>query len=326
MRPRISPVITRIALRLVLMMAVGAVTTSCGYQLCYDHPHTGQLRVVFDWRDAPGASPQSMSLYLFPTDGDGAGEPLRYEFTDITGGVITVPEGEYRAACLNSDTELILYRNTGSPSTFECYTRTTELMEGYSAYGVRSETVPRAEGTADQPVRLAPDMLWGDSASGIRVEKDRSGTITLYPSESVCTYTVEIRHAENLRYAAALAGSLSSMAGGVLPASGSPTAERITVPFSAVKSDDRTTLHGRFLTFGHPVAEDCTHTLMIYAILSDNAKWCFAYDVTGQIHDAPDPRHVHILLDGLPLPRPMESGGFRPGLDEWQTVRIDITL
>ena len=298
--------------------------SSCGYELCYDHPHTADLRVVFDWRNAPDASPQSMSLYLFPAAG---GEPLRYEFTDITGGMITVPEGAYHAACINSDTELVLYRNTGSRETFECHTRSTALLENYSSYGVRSETVPRAEGTAEERVALSPDMLWGDHAEGIAVAKDARNTVTLYPDEEVCTYTVTVRRAENLKYAAALGGSLSSMAGGVLPAVGTVSDERVTVPFDAFKSQDKTELHARFLTFGHDDGAGCPHSLIIYAILSDNAKWYYTYDVTSQVHDAPDPRHVDIILDGLPLPKPIvNGGGFRPDIDEWKTIKIDIPL
>lgn len=300
------------------------ILCSCDYELCYDHPHTGELRVVFDWRNAPDASPQSMSLYLFPQSG---GEPLRYEFTDITGSVITVPEGTYDAACINSDTEMILYRNTGDLETFECYTRSTELLAGYSSYGVRSESVPRAEGTDDERVTVSPDMAWSDRTADIGVVKGRDNTLTLYPSEAVATYTVEIHNAENLKYAAALGGSLSSLSGGFLLGTGITTDELVTVPFDAYKSEDKTTLHASFLAFGQPQARKCPHTLIIYAILSDNAKWCYTYDVTRQVHEAPDPYHVHIVLDELPLPKPIQNGnGFRPDIDEWKTVKIDITL
>lgn len=311
-----------------IIMAAAAILLlagleACDYELCYSHPHTGVLRVVFDWRHAPEASPQSMSLYLFPAEG---GEPLRYEFTDITGGEITVPEGCYDAACINSDTELVLYRNTGARETFECYTRTTGLLENYRSYGVRPESVPRAAGTDTERVSLSPDMLWGDHLEDIGVAKNSSQTVTLYPDEQVSTYTVTIRNAENLRYAAALGGSLSSLAGGVIPALGAVGDERVTVPFDAVKSQDKTTLHARFLTFGHGDDTGCPHTLSIYAILTDKAKWCYTYDVTAQVHDAPDRRHVDIVLDGLPLPKPLQEGSFVPDIDEWQTVKIDITL
>ena len=47
----------------LLCMAILALTTGCEHkELCYEHPHTMQLDVIFDWGKAPGASPGSMSL------------------------------------------------------------------------------------------------------------------------------------------------------------------------------------------------------------------------------------------------------------------------
>lgn len=45
---------------------------SCEHkELCYDHSHTVDVRVVLDWKNAAEASPSSMRLYLFPQDGGG---------------------------------------------------------------------------------------------------------------------------------------------------------------------------------------------------------------------------------------------------------------
>lgn len=59
-----------------------------------------------------------MRLYLFPVDG---GTSQAYEFTDYRGGYINVPAGGYRALCVNSDTESVLYRNTDSFDGLEAY-------------------------------------------------------------------------------------------------------------------------------------------------------------------------------------------------------------
>lgn len=40
-----------------------------------------------------------------------------------------------------------------------------------------------------------------------------------------------------------------------------------------------------------------------------------------------DPRNVHIVLDGLPLPKPITNGGgFQPEVEPWQPVEIDIEM
>ena len=49
--------------------------------------------------------------------------------------------------------------------------------------------------------------------------------------------------------------------------------------------------------------------------------------MTGQIHSAPDPRNVHIVLDGLPLPKPITNGGgFQPEVEPWKPVEIDLKM
>lgn len=60
-------------LSVLLFSPVGILVfllASCEHkELCYDHSHTVDVRVVLDWKNAVEASPSSMRLYLFPQDG-----------------------------------------------------------------------------------------------------------------------------------------------------------------------------------------------------------------------------------------------------------------
>lgn len=318
-------------LNTVTMAALLVAATSCEHKdLCLDHAHAVEVEVVFDWRNAPDAAPASMSLYLFPGDG----EALRYDFTGRDGGTIRVPIGKYEALCLNSDTENIGYRNTERKGTFEVTTQTSPLLGGLSALGVRSEGAPRADGVGDERVALSPDMLWSDHAESIELKHiPARQRITLYPEQSVCRYTVEIRNAENLKYVFGVSGSISGLAGGLLPGTGPDalTGERVTIPFDAAvgegENGEKSVVTGGLLTFGHSPAVDKAHQLTVYAVLSDGSKWYYTYDVTGQIHSAPDPRNVHIVLDGLPLPKPITNGGgFQPEVEPWKPVEIDLKM
>lgn len=306
--------------------AVLAAATSCEHkELCYDHSDAVDVEVVFDWCNAPDASPESMSLYLFPA----GGEALRYEFTDCRGGTIRVPVGSYEALCLNSDTENVTYRNAERRETFEVTTRTADLLSGLSVLGVLSDGVPRVDGTESERVILPPDMLWSDYAESVEL-KPTAGTptVTLSPEMSICRYTVEIRNAANLKYVSGISGSLSSMAESLYPGVGCDATCKTgaTIPFDAAVSADKSTVTGELFAFGCPSARK-THTLTVYAVLSDESKWYYTYDVTDQIHSAPDRRDVHIVLDGLPLPKPIvNGGGFQPDVDDWQSVNVDIEM
>lgn len=306
----------------LLAVAVLAVLllTSCEHKdLCYDHYHNTKIQVVFDWKNAPDATPETMRLYLFPIDG---GRPRTYEFIDYRGGHVNVPAGRYKALCVNSDTESVLYRGIDSFDSFEAYAPDGVLSVG-------AFLVPRAEGTSEERVAKSPDRLYSARLDDLTVELSKENqTVTLYPELSVCRYRVEIRNVSNLQYVSSdgIAGSLSGMSGGLLVGRNELTSAPVTVPFEVI-SDGVSTLTADFLTFGQTGSSGPAHKLVIYVIMSDGSKNYYTFDVTRQVDEAADPRDVHILLDGLPLPKPIvNGGGFQPAVDEWENIDIDVPM
>ena len=293
------------------------LVTACEHkELCFAHAHTTEMQVIFNWKYAPEAHPASMRLYLFPETGK---EPLIYEFGNHMEGKITVSVGRYRALCMNNDTEFILFRNTDH----------YESIKAYLADGAFPRPVPRAGNTGEQRVKFTPDKLWSDRMEEVEVVASaKEQTLTLYPKAIVCHYTVEIKNVENLKYLTEgeLFGSLTNMSDGFMLGTNLPTEELATLPFD-MTSDSRSTVNADFYTFGYPATSTNTQYLTVYAILNDGKKYSFTYDVTEKIHNSPDPANVHILLDGLPLPKPIDNGGgFNPDVDEWSTVDIDISM
>lgn len=286
-------------------------------ELADDCGSTMDLRVIFDWRHAPQAAPLSMSLYLFPFDGT---KVLQYEFTDHNGGLIRVPRGSYAALCLNSDTENLSYLNQAGIETFEISTVSTSLF-GNLLNGDEERPIVGA----DERIAFSPGMLWSNHIGQIELRDQPH--ITLYPQLAVCHYTVEILHVENLKYVTSISGSVSGLSGGLLVGQEKTNDECVTIPFKTEIRTGRTEIEGSFLTFGHAESGLNKHLLIIYAVLVDGSKWYYTYDVTDQIHSAADSRDVHILLDGLPLPQPIEDGsGFVPSVDDWHSVDVDISM
>lgn len=294
--------------------------TSCEHKdLCYDHFHSTKIQVVFDWKNAPDVTPETMRLYLFPMDG---GRPQAYEFTDYRGGYINIPAGRYRVLCVNSDTESVLYRNIDLFDSFEAYAPDGVL-------NVRFSLAPRAEGTSGEHVVKSPDRLYSARLDDVTIElSNENQTVTLYPEPSVCRYRVTITNAANLKYISSdgISGALSGMSGGLLVGRNELTSDPVTVPFGVV-SDGVSTLTADFLTFGQTDSIGPVHKLVIYVIMSDGSKNYYTFDVTRQVDEAADPRDVHILLDGLPLPKPIvNGGGFQPAIDEWQNIDVDVPM
>ena len=305
--------------------AILPLLTACEHkELCYSHPHTTRLEVVFDWVEAPDANPATMSLYLYPEDGT---EPLRYEFTNRDGGIITVPTGVYDAIGVNSDKETQRIQGKEHWETFEVTTGATRSLRGLLSG--KSETAPRARGAETERDALEPEALWSDHAERLDIGSEYGvKKIVLTPKSRVINCTVEVHNAENLRYVNAISAALTGMAGGWLAGVDALTEEKVTIPFEMNVSEDKTLVTGQLSTFGHCPKEAGTHKLMIYAQMSDDSTYFYEVDVTDQLHDpAQDPTHIRIVLDKLPLPLPIGGGGgLRPTVKEWQEIHIDLPM
>lgn len=316
------------------LLLLGAATSSCHHKdLCFDHVHTYEVNVVFDWRNAPDGNPESMALYMFDrgeTSQPIANGSLRYIFTDRYGGRIRIPFGYYDGLCMNSDdTDWAHFRHTEDIDNFEIYTKEVEQL---TAYGLSTRAVPRAEGAEDERVVETPGMAWSSRTDSIALpitDSDAVRTITLYPEEIVCHYTVDILDVDHIEYVSntEIDGTLSGMAEGYCHGKRCTNENNVTIPFTLAVDKDARTLHSEFLTFGECGVTAHKHTLTIYMYLNDDSKWYYTFDVTDQIKDAPDPRHVHIVVRGLPLPKPLShGGGLRPEVEDWQTVNIPMPM
>lgn len=326
--------IKQLVITLTALVAM-ALMSSCEHkELCYDHPHSAMLNVVFDWSLAPEAeeSVDAMAVYLFPDDGTPS---LRYDFTNLSGGRIKVPCGSYRVMCLNSDIDDVDLLNTLAWPTFQLALRTTSLFAPMAAMGVRAEYAPRAQGTEQERVVFSPQPLWSDRLTDVDLSDIdvNEHTITLVPVDITCHYTVEILNASNLKYVDAISASISSMAGSYFPTLLTAGPELVTMPFGLSTAQARSTVSGEFYTFGLTPAEaegltpEVAHHIMVYAVLSDGARLYYPFNVTDQVVNAPDPRNVHIVIDGLPLPKPIvNGGGFQPEVDEWDPIYIDLEM
>lgn len=317
-------------LRLMLLFTAMLCLCSCTHkELCMEHPHPVPLRLEFDWRDAPTASPDGMCVFFYPEKG---GQPRRFDFSNISGGRISLAAGRYKLICYNNDTERVYFGNTDSFGLHSIFTPTTDL---FAPLGLSSKagTVPRAD--AAERVVSTPDLIWGCSVQEIEVEElpadSAERVITLYPHLLVRNYTLHVKNCDGLKYAGQMCGSLYGMASGIYLNSEENFSENATIPYECYKLDD-TTIEAKFLTFGDNPAVCKPHRVVLYIWMSDGKIYCYGlnddkYDVTDQVHNAPDPYNVYLEIDGMDLPKPISNGsGFSPDVDDWVEVKGDINL
>lgn len=321
-----------------------SVFVGCNHkELCYHHPHTSRIRVAYDWSNAPEADPEGMCVYFYPEDGRA---PIRVDFSGTDGGYVDLDNGRYTAITYNNDTEAVQFGGIDKFATHFAYTRTGGLFE--SVAGMAGYDVPRADD--NERVVICPEMLWGARASqiiitdaGMQYVCPSAGRVTersfdvgddyviiFTPEELVCHYSYEIRNVSNLGSVSRMSASLSGMSSGMLLGDFSLDRECVTLPFDATADDTGTTIYGQFLTFGYSEENVQQHRLLLYVWLEDGRKLCYGreterFDVTAQIHTAPDRRRVHIIIDGLDLPEPITSGGgFDVNVDDWIQINEDL--
>lgn len=316
-------------LRLALLTVVTVLMlASCVHEpLCYTHPHTARLTIEFDWRDAPEAEPASMSVYLFPHGSDG--QSLRYEFTGCEGGTIEVPVGDYDLVCVNSDTREVIYSERQTRDDFYLTTPNTGLLSTLASLGIRVQAPPRAPGTEQQRVVQSLEPIFRHRVDSIIcVKDDTAQVVRMYPAPVACEYTVVIDSVPNLKYTSGISASLTSLSDGLHFYHGHTSSQLATVPFllHSTRSAGET-LTGGFLTFGDAVADHSPHILSVFVVLANGEKWYHEIDVTDQVHNAPDPRHVYIYVSGVPIPKPIvNGGGFHPTVDNWSDIIIPLPM
>ncbi|MDE6321567.1 MAG: DUF5119 domain-containing protein [Muribaculaceae bacterium] len=317
---------------LIPSMAILALSaSSCLHKdLDFEVDDRGEVDVVFDWRNAPDADPSSMLTYFYPSDG---GNALLYTFVGKNGGRISIPYGYYAGIGINGDNaDWAGMRNTDDPEQFEVFTRDAVNLEGY---GIQSRSVPRAAGTEDERMAKTPGMIWSNRQNDVDLSYNSiaagnvTHTITFYPEETVCHYTVDILDIEHSEYlhGAEVDATLSGMAEGYLHGKRTTTDVAVTMPFVLQSVDGGKALTANFLTFGECSVTARRHMLTVYVYLTDGTKWYHTYDVTDQVTSAPDPRHVHIIVRGLDLPQPIAGGsGFRPDVNDWNDININLPM
>lgn len=327
---------------------------SCDHkELCYHHDHKVTLRMAFDWRDAPEAAPQGMVVWFYPMDGT-EGAILRLDLPGTKGGEIKVPAGKYHIISYNNDTELSRIDGTGAFHTHHVYTREGSLLEPVQGnLSPRSDNQPpRPDGTENERVTVSPDEMWGCNALDVEVteqgvsylcfpleEKDdwygrppivTEHVITLYPHELLCRYSYEVRNVRNLESVTNLCGVLTGMSPALYLHDESLATECISLPLPAYKAD-ATTIRGEFFTFGHHPGNKAPHRFGLYLWLNGGKSLFYGkdeadFDVTDQIHAAPDPHRVHFVIDGTKLPPVSSDKGWGPSFDDWNEVNQDIHI
>lgn len=300
-----------------------ALATSCNTdELCYNHPHDGKFYIHFDWSDAPEATPSGMRVWFYPLTGADS-YTVDLSATDDN---VEIRELDYHILAHNNGTEWLTFTGTDAYHTHTITTRDGGLLEPMGA-AYRASTL--SNDNDDSRIAVAPEPVYSVGVENITVH--HGDGLTLKPQARHCHYTYEFRNVGSLKHVAHISAAISGMADGINLVSGEHSTTTCTIPVEAGAGSDGTSIVGSFYTFGHHPDITAPHRMSLYVVMDDGKQYKYVtgdyLDVTSQIHDAPDPRNVHIIINGLELPTAIENGsGFTVDLNDWEDVNYDIEM
>lgn len=308
----------------MLLLSVLLFTTGCSQRdLCYDHSHVSPVAIEFDWSMAPDATPNTMVVWFFSETSE---ECYRFELSG--GGIasrsqfdchIKVRPGTYFVLCHNGTTD----NNSEEGHRFGEYHITTSDDAILSPMN-RTDRAPMPDGADNQPVKMSASTLYAHALDKHVTIEPASVTethIRFTPVEVTSVYDIIITGVENLSADTEASAILTGMAEAWNPAYSRPTGAEVAIPFglSHCGSD---CLRGSLVTFGDNAPHNVRHSLRVYT----SYKYYYDFDVTDQIHNATDSKHVVINLHGLKLPA-THQGGMSPGVDGWDNAEnIDLSM
>lgn len=333
-------------LAITAWLAIAGLTESCTHHdLCLHHRHEIKIRIVYDWRYSPDACPEGMTAYFYR---EGSDRPIRVDFTGSHGGEISLPTGRYRIISYNNDCKLSQFGHHDDFAAHMTFTRQGNILEPLNS---DMTTPSKVNG---QNVVICPDDIYLAKAIEVEIREDgisyicvplddaagiigkpitsEEQVIYLYPQDVLCRYSYEVRHVEGVERIRELCGSISGMCPSLKIASLEKHMIPVVLPYAAeITGDGR--IVGEFLTFGHHPEVENPHNMELYVWTNSGSSHILGrgeenFNVTGQVHDAPNPRRVHLVIDHIAIPADENAGcsGQTTSADDWFEVDTPILL
>ncbi len=302
---------------------------ACVFESDLEVPSGVNLIATYDWSlTGSHAAPASMALAVFA---DGA-QPVQVSSTGAYSSRVSLIPNTYKLIAFNDDGEALFSRGQ-TWDTFEIYAQPTELSRVTRMFqGTRA--IPMARGTEDETVVLEPDELWTAALGETTVTADSLQTVNMQLQSAIIDYRFTIKNVENLDHAADFIATISGMSGSWFPASRKASSTRCVIPFQL--SSDGSSLQGVVRTFGvsrdeSQSTDTVQNKLTIYAEMQDGSKVYFVSDVTEAIRKAGEPgsgetSEVTIVIEDLPLPKPINKGGMELSVGEWTEVQVVVPM
>ena len=333
----------------ISVLVLAAFAWSCHRRPLVDPQQTRYVRIYVDeelknittgFYDSGHAhpeyrSPEIMRVMLYDASGRMVSERyLRNRGRDEQGayydGYIIVEPGDYTLLAYNFNTEKTIVGSEGTLADAEAHTN--EI-----ASHLRSRLSSRSSASHDRIVYDADPLLVARGGVHVGYSEEIDDLRTLdggwFEARSIVdAYYVQIR-IRNIRYVSSTVALLTGMGGTVRLADGGIDADNsVTIyfemqPSAVVEEDDTAVIYGTFGTFGKLPDEANELELSFDVLTTYGSKVTADIDITKKFGEPEATEHGWLIIDGtIEIPEPPSSGGFTPGVGEWEDVHTDIVI
>lgn len=310
-----------------VLMIMSAVLPTCLLLSC-EHKEivcpAGVMReisVSYDWRSAPEASPEGMTLYFYPEQS--YGRIWRYDIAGRDGGAIEIPAGRYRMVTFNNDLSGIDVTGTEDYHTISAQARRLVSNDGTMPPGMLYCTT-----VSDVEVTLCGVKY---TTSGGETKECGMSVVRCYPDSTATAISVVAPDVKGISRIKSASCRLKGPATGYLFADGVCTGDITTTFFTIGKDVAGTGLETMTTAFAPIQSPQSAYTLSLVVTLTDGTTLLRNYDVTQEFMNPLGRHFVLIEIKGLEIPEtggPPEPGGDIGGIDVdvdgWTVIDIDI--
>lgn len=275
------------------------------------------LDVRFLWEDARGATPEGMTLLLYPQT---AGSRFwRYDIAGKEGGLIEVAQGVYTLIAVNNDLPGIELLDP-TEKTVAAVTRPAADNPKYAeATGMLYEG--RVENLAVMPGEVCYRHKDGT------VVRNRAGVVDCLPDSMSTVFTVRIAGAQGMERVRSLRAVIEGCARGISLASETPLEDTVS---AAIEMD--TDIQGAAAR-GSTTLFLCdkdrgADILLLRAKYHEGRVFEKKWNISQEIKNYPYPHNVEIIINGLNFPEVPQGGedtdplGINVGIDGWNVIEI----
>lgn len=273
-------------------------------------------------------------------------EVMESRFVGPNGGVLYLPSGYYDMLIYNYDTESTIVRNDEELNDIEAYTNEMPSEVSYKYKRLLSALKAKAAKDAQARINAAaysydtrssdaivyePDHLFANKYQRVCIplqnSQQQDTTLIKDTVRTILeTYSIKIGPITGMQYIRSAELFLTGQTRSNYFGRQERSKVSSTIFFPVAADSNKEFLYTTFRTFGKRPGAD--NRVYLYVEITDTSGEAIdsEWDVTDQFDDPYNTNHEIVINVPIVVSKPVEGGGFKPEVDEWDSDTTKIVM